>query len=187
MCSKIIVWHFHMSHLVHIQWQVFRISRNKYIITPRKSNKLLFSQRNTNDSFEAWHTVSMHCSSDVTLFMHSPPQLYCIGICFNHLHKCGDALYTVKVIWVDSSGRALCSGCPHSGPECHGNSPALHGHSQCQPGQSLTLLGHHPGKVHWAKKNKKLRGPGNSIQLPFWTVIQCTDTVRTFTHWSMTA
>lgn len=73
----------------------------------------------------------------------------------SHLHKCGDALYRVKVIRVDSSGRALRSGCPHSGPECHGNSPALHGHSPCQPGQSLTLLGCHPGKVHWAKKKKK--------------------------------
>lgn len=50
------------------------------------------------------------------------------------------------------------SGCPHSGPERHGNGPALRGHSSCQPGQSLTLLGYHPGKVHWETTG------------PFWTV-----------------
>lgn len=91
----------------------------------------------------------------------------------------GDALYRVKVIWVDSSGRALRSGCPHCRLKRHRNSPALHGHSTCQPGQSLTLLGYHPGKVHWEEK-KKLCGHGNSIHLPFWTAIQCKGAVRPF-------
>lgn len=101
--------------------------------------------------------------------------LCCIGICWSICMSAGDALYRVKVIWVDSSGRAPCSGCPHSGLECHGNGPALHGHSPCQPGQSLTLLGYHPGKVHWQKG--KAPWPWQLYSSAFWTVIQCKEAI----------
>lgn len=127
---------------------------------------------------ETWpeHTHT-HSFVHTTVFVHSTLQeCKCMSS-----QWAGDALYTVKVIWADSTGRAPTVWLPHGGPGCHRNRPTSHDSSACQPGQSLTLLGNHPGKVD--RKRKKLCGHGNSIHRPVWHASNALNTRVTYT-WS---
>lgn len=74
--------------------------------------------------------------------------------------------------WIPLAG-LLQSGCHTADRTATEIAPTRHGSSACQPGQSLTLLGNHPGKVD--RKRKKMTCPWQLYSSACLTAIQRTE------------
>lgn len=160
-CFNPTVRHFHMSNLA-----VFQILKKSRMQCQETSNSMIVFKFNILSIL--WKCRNLHLRSTVqteTWLEHTHSFVHTTVFVHSTLQECkcmssqwaGDALYTVKVIWADSTGRAPTVWLPHGGPGCHRNRPTSHDSSACQPGQSLTLLGNHPGKVD--RKRKKTMWP----------------------------
>lgn len=78
----------------------------------------------------------------------------------------GGALYRVKVIWADSSGRALSSGCPHREQPGAARPLAM----PTRPGADTSWKTPRKGRK---KKKKGKVAMATRIHPAFWTCVQC--------------
>lgn len=175
-----------MTSVLYIQEQ--------YIITPRKSNILLFL-KGTRVSALKLKSRSDCKNRDVDLQLVRSSYLWRYSA-YVQTHPA--ATYRCLLAWVrgcplysesDLSG-FLWQGCVLWLPTQRAGVPR----KRPSTAWPLTVPTRPVADTPWMSprkgtlsERKKLRGHGNSIHQSFWTAFQCTDTVRPFTRWSMSA
>lgn len=155
-----------MSLLVVLKCQNFCISSKSISYCQNKSNMRVSSKEYTKFHLWSWRPtltakpVKVKTSTwDFDLKRNRA--LNTVGIPFFICICVEDTLYEVKMIWIASSGRALCYRCPHRRPWS-----VLYGRSSCQKAD-----------ISWisSRKGALIKGikPVETTHQPVWTIIQC--------------